>query len=147
MRCCTIFALVLALPGCGSSEGGGPTTVPVAGTVTLNDQPLAGVEVTFVTENFSAVAKTGTDGKYALVQGAVPGKNKVTLSKWEGGNVQLNPEEGIDEGQLWSEMNSADGAVAGQDAPRQLVPADYQNLEYVVPEGGTESADFRLTGS
>lgn len=139
------LGLSASVLGCGSTQG--PGTVPVSGTVTLNGEPLEGVEVMFVTENFSSFGKTGPDGRYTLVQGAVPGKNQVSLSKWEGGTIELNPDEGIDEGQLWSEMDAAGGTVPGRELPRQLVPEDYRNLEYVVPEGGAESADFRLTGS
>lgn len=140
-----VFCLgaTFAVTGCGGS-GNGPKTVPVAGTITLNEQPLAGAEVTFASENFSAFAKTGPDGRYALVQGAVPGKNRISISKWQGEKLEMNPDEGLDEGQLWSEMDAV-GAKA-QNQPRQLVPSDYQDLEYIVPEDGTETADFRLTG-
>lgn len=143
-RCMLIlcFGTAVAVMGCGGGNGG-PKTVPVAGTITLNNQPLADAEVTFASENFSAFAKTDSDGHFALVQGAVPGKNRVSISKWQGEKLEMNADEGIDEGQLWSEMDAVGATAPNQ--PRQLIPSDYQDLEYIVPESGTETADFRLT--
>lgn len=140
-----ITALTLALLGCGGSSG--PTTVPVAGTITLNGEPLAGAEIVFVTEDFSSFGKTGPDGSYALVQGAVPGENQVSISKWEGEGLELNPDEGHDEGQIEDEMLAMEGDASPVSTRRQLVPEDFRKLTYSVPEGGSETADFRLTGN
>ena len=141
-----IFSVAIVC-GCGDTKSG-PQTVGVSGTVLIDGQPAEGVEVTFVAEDFSSNGKTDADGRYELIQGAVPGENTVRLSKWEGGQgMKLDPESGIDEGQFEDALLATEGdrnapaAVAG---PRQLIPEDFQQVSYTVPEGGTDSADFRL---
>ena len=127
--------------GCGGESG--PETVPVAGTVTLNGEPISGAEVTFMHEEFTAYGTTDAEGRFSLEPGAVVGNNKVVVSKWEG---EMNEDEGMDAGQM--EAMAIDGGGGG-DAPKQLVPAEYTSanttpLSFSVPEGGTESADFDL---
>lgn len=144
----------LLLMGCGDGANN-PQTVPVSGTVYLNGQPLVGAEIVFSSneKEFVSYGKTGPDGKYELAQGAVPGENKVSISKWEGEEVEFNPEEGWDEGQMEASMeglaNPGNPSAAPRVGPRQLVPPEFNTkskLTYPVPEGGTDSADFRLTG-
>lgn len=79
------IALLLCVPGCGGSDF--PRTAPVSGTVTLKGKPIEGAEVYFVHEKLVAMATTDKDGHYELVQGAVPGENKVYFSKIEGGDL------------------------------------------------------------
>jgi hypothetical protein len=76
------------LPGCG----GGPTLVPVHGTVTINGKPLEGATVAFAPEQGNAVDTPGTDvtgpeGNYKLMyqgrSGIAPGKYRVAISKLE----------------------------------------------------------------
>ena len=80
---------LLALAGgCGKSD---PSLVPVTGTVTLNDQPLANATVTFIpkdgTPGFGGVGRTDAAGKYALkgsrddAAGVPPGEYRVVVSK------------------------------------------------------------------
>lgn len=143
-------SIVLVGLFCGCTESNsGPETVGVSGTILIDGQPAEGVEVTFVAENFSSNGKTDAEGRYELIQGAVPGENLVRLSKWEGGQgVELDPESGIDEGQFEDALLATEGdpqaggtALAG---PRQLIPEDFREVSYTVPEGGTENADFRI---
>jgi hypothetical protein len=77
----------LLAAGCG---GGSADETPVAGTVTLDDNPLAGAAVTFrptgATKGNGGTALTGPDGKYALTgpqgqKGIAPGTYKVTVSR------------------------------------------------------------------
>ncbi|AMV36110.1 hypothetical protein [Planctomyces sp. SH-PL62] len=76
---------LLASAGCGS----GPTFVPVAGTITLNGEPLADAAVMFLPEgpdgSLTADANTGPDGKYSLVTretpGAAVGKYRVVVTR------------------------------------------------------------------
>lgn len=144
---CLIHAVILiGMLGCGGSERRGPETVPVSGTVTLNGKPLEGADVHFVRDDFSSFAKTGPDGTFTLVQGAVAGENQVSISKWEGEGPEYDPESGYDEGQLESEIDALGGDMSKVKSRRQLVPPDYRNLTYSVPEGGTDSANFSLTG-
>jgi hypothetical protein len=145
----------LLLFGCGSGAPAPPKTVPVSGTVYLNGEPLAGAEVRFIREGFSSFGETGADGRFELVQGAVPGQNTVSVSKIEGGSgIELDPESGMDAGQLEAMRMGTEGtpgATSVPELPRQLIPAKYSDpstskLTYPVPEGGTTSADLRLTG-
>ncbi len=70
--------------------GGGPTLVPVSGTVTLNGKPFRDADILFVpTEaNKAGLAgsdRTGPEGNYKAMtngrSGLVPGQYKVIISK------------------------------------------------------------------
>ena len=143
--CCAILPLFFVL-GCGG--GSEHQTAPVAGTVYLDGQPLPDAEITFATSEFSAVAKTNSQGRYELAQGAAPGENKVWISKGSGPKVQMDEAGGMDQGQL-AAMASGNEDARIPDAPRELLPAQYSDpedslLTYTVPEAGTDGADFRL---
>jgi hypothetical protein len=106
-----------------------------------------GVDVYFQTDSFAGYGKTDSQGKYQLVQGAALGQNKVYFSKIEGGDVQLNADQGLDEGQLEAMMMDQG---AGAQGPRELIPRQFSDpaqtkLTFSVPEGGTDKADFKLT--
>lgn len=82
-------ACSLLLAGCGG-EGTNPNLVPVAGTVTLDNQPLAGASITFIPTGATAgqggTGQTGPDGKYELThfregKGVDPGEYSVVVSK------------------------------------------------------------------
>ncbi len=82
--------LILLLAGCSAGSSGRPAVVPVSGRVVFNGQPLAGAHVTFtnVAANRSAYAKTDADGNFTLTtfapnDGAVPGKQQISVSKLE----------------------------------------------------------------
>ncbi len=137
----------VAFAGCG---GGSVSTVPVSGTVTLDGKPLAGATVNFATKDFAAQGKTDSKGKFTLVQGAQPGANAVFISKIEG-DFEEKPEEGLDRGQL--EAAAAGHGDIGAGLPKlkgEVVPAEFSDpmkstLQYTVPDGGTDSANFNLT--
>lgn len=144
---------VLFLQGCGG--GGGrdmPDTVNVSGTIYLDGNPLPDALVTFTSNEFSSAGRTNSEGRYTLAQGAVPGKNTVTIEKWEGGELKINPEEGMDEGQFEAMLDpEATGKAKVDLGPKQLIPEHYSDpeksdLTYDVPEGGAKDADFRLQG-
>jgi hypothetical protein len=142
-------ALLVSIPGCG--EGGNARrTVRVAGTVYLDDQPLEGAQVRFFADDFVSFATTGPDGRYELVQGAVLGSNKVAISKIEGGDIEMDPESGFDDGQLEAMISATGDEGNALNLPRELIPIKYSDpekseLTYPVPEGGTTEADFRLS--
>ncbi len=122
------------------------STSPVSGTVTIGGKAIAGVEVYFCGEGLVAYGKTDAQGRYTLVQGAVPGENKVYFTKIEGGSQAVSQEDGMDEYQMQM-MAQASGKKA--DIPKQVVPAEFADavnpkLSFVVPSGGTDSADFKL---
>jgi hypothetical protein len=129
--------LVLLAVGCSK----GPSLVPVSGRVMMDGKPLANAIVTFrpVAKDGSpateSVGTTDGDGKYTLKavvsgsgdapSGAVAGKHKVMISLFDR-----------------SASYDAEGKhIVGV----ERVPAKYNKesgLEYDVPAGGTDKADF-----
>lgn len=84
----------LACTGCGS---GGPTPVPVTGTVTLDGKPVEGATVTFSPQfdGQPAMGTTDKEGKFSLStrplgEGALPGKHLVSVRKVEMSGVQAD---------------------------------------------------------
>ena len=75
---CAAAALVLGSLGCGDAKNKGPQLdlAPVAGTVTLDGQPLADADVAFYLEGaatpgyYGSGGKTDAQGRYALQTGA-----------------------------------------------------------------------------
>ena len=132
-----IFLALAVLPlmaGCGS-EG----LAPISGVVTLEGKPLAGASVHFEPiasgqgseAGIGSYATTDENGRYELktvdedATGAVVGKHRVKIS------IAVADEED-DSGQTMTDK----------------VPLWYNvktTLTFDVPEGGTESADFKLT--
>lgn len=150
----TLF-VVLLFTGCGRDSN----SVDVSGQVTMNGQPLAGADVTFISDSFAGFGKTDAEGRYELVQGAFAGSNRVVISlidpsKLPGtGGIQFSddPEAGLDRGQMDAML-----LVGAPNDPRrstnltgETIPPDYSDIEktkltFVVPEGGSDSADFKL---
>lgn len=133
----------LIIAGCGGNELG---TVGVTGTVTYKDQPVAGANVTFVSEGSPlALGTTDDKGVYKLTTsgspGAVPGEHKVYISKIEssGDTSQLKPED----------MEKMTGANAPE--VKSLIPKKYNNpatsgLTATVTENESDNVfDFPLT--
>ena len=130
------------LAGCGEA-GKKVKTVDVSGTVFLDEKPLEGVTVFFLTKEHVGFGKTGPDGRYQLGEGAKPGENKVYFSKPEGG--EAGPEAA--DPALAEPTMDAEGATA---TPAQAIPAKYADsmnppFTFTVPEAGSTSADFKLT--
>ena len=153
-RLAATLALVVALGSSGCNRGPViPKTEQVSGKVTLKGKPIADAEVYFVHEKLVAYAKTDSQGHYDLVQGAVAGENKVYFSKIEGGstNPGFKPSDGMDELQMQMAAESGTGPGSGKKVkpPKQVIPAEYSDaanpkLNFLVPSGGTTSADFKL---
>ena len=81
---------IVVFCGCDPADTG-PPTYAVTGTVTMKGKPAEGVAVSFVPEGSgeSAVGVTDSTGKYTLTtrvkdDGAVAGKYKVTMAKYDG---------------------------------------------------------------
>lgn len=152
--------LILALGaviGCGGKAQSG--LVDVSGMVTLDAKPLSGAEVKLVSDKVTGFARTGTEGKFQLVQGVPPGTYKVVISKIEGGQSgerKLAPgEEKLDPGQLGAieiaqETDPKQTGKASYQSPKETIPADFSSLQQTklsldVPKTGTKTADFKLT--
>ena len=147
----SIGLLLLVSLGCGGSDSS-VLTADVAGTVTKDGKPLAGVEVFFSTEKFEGYGKTDDSGKYRLINGAAIGTNKIFMKKFNpGGGAATGIDSsipGMGQGQA-DAMMAAQGAKPGGEVDPSMIPAEYNSaattkLTFAVPEGGTESADFRL---
>ena len=123
--------LVVALVGCGGKQ-----VVPVTGVVTLDGEPLADADITFdaiAGGGLIYVAKTDAEGRFSLkafdsvATGAVAGDYRVSIST--------------------AKAVSPTGVAEDMVFTSERVPAEYRNgrLRFVVPEQGTNNADFELT--
>lgn len=150
-----LTATLLLASGCGGKASSGPDTVSVSGTVTLGGQPLGGATIYFISDGFTGVAQTADDGTYKLSRGAVPGPNKVYVTKIEGGTFAADPESGMDAEQFRAMQMATQGDAPAQPPPgdmalaREVVPVEYSDparttLTFDVPSGGTTTADFKL---
>jgi len=88
-----LAALALTVAGCGSSDKGS-----VSGTVTLDEQPLAGAFVRFAPEGDGSpsLARTDATGKYTLEfsrseSGAMIGEHVVSISTFATGDPDSDP--------------------------------------------------------
>lgn len=141
--CLTLVSLSFAL-GCG---GGSVRTEPVSGSVTVKGQPAKNVEIYFVHEKLVAMGKTDDTGKFTLVQGAVGGENKVYFQESSAAaGAKFAGQEGIDDYQ--AQMAAGSGSTKPV-TPKSTLPAEYTNakepkLNFLVPSGGTTTADFKL---
>ncbi len=146
----SIGLFLLVSIGCGGGDNSVPTA-DVAGTVTKDGKPMAGVEVFFSTDKFEGYGKTDENGKYRLINGAAVGTNKIFMKKFNGG-VPIKGMDtsipGMDEKQAAAMMAAQSAKDGGKEDP-SMIPKEYSDpattkLTFPVPEGGSESADFRL---
>lgn len=140
--------MFFSLQGCGGADSG-PERAKVSGKLTVQGQPVPGVEVNFLNPehpNYGSYAVTDAEGHFELKVGAVPGENKIFFSKLQGSQVALNSDEGIDAGQL--EAMAATATKRSKNKPEQVIPAEYTDassqLTFVVPENGTDEANFDI---
>lgn len=83
---CGVLLLAMALVGCGETAKDVPKLGTVTGTVTLDEKPLAGATVMFISETSRpSSGVTGADGKYTLrfnenLEGAAIGNHKVRIT-------------------------------------------------------------------
>lgn len=131
-----LLSLVLATAGCGG--GASVETVPVAGLITMDGEPLVNAAVMFqLTSDTEATAPTSAgitddEGRYTLqvsisdTSGAVVGEHRVSVT------MDAYEEDEEDDGD--SEVN-------------EPIPNKYNvdtELIFNVPEGGTDQANFEL---
>jgi hypothetical protein len=142
---------VLAVPvaavtflGCGS---GGPSLVPVSGTVTYNGKPLGGADIVFVPLDQKQPQTpggdvTGPEGNYkAMYQGRAglaPGKYKVYVSKKP--EVPSNVPADLQDDPYMASLSGA--AVAEVDPGKSAI--EKTAVEREVPtQGGTVDVDIK----
>jgi hypothetical protein len=134
----------LFLAGCS----GGPTIVPVSGTVRLNGEPYPNAIVTFQPLGSKledelgrgSTGKTGPDGRYTLIYdgerpGAVVGKHRVRICTdlSAGGEAKDDRSESDP---TWRPGRRAE--------PIPVEWHDKSEKEFTVPSGGTDQADFNI---
>lgn len=130
-------AVVLAVTGCGGSDGG-VETVPVEGQVTWEGQPVTNGSVIFVPDGGGPPAEGTLDaeGHYQLTTGsqpgAVPGLHKVMISSsTERDPAALPEDEPVEETSPLPEKYGISGESSG--------------LTATVSATETNTIDFHLT--
>ena len=142
-----VMLLVLALgvtAGCGKSGGSKVMTVRVSGAVYLDDKPLQGALVVFVSEKHTGIGKTDAKGKYTLEQGAAPGQNKVVFSK----TADQQSKDATEPAMAMPRVDpgkDTPATVRGEQLPEKYSNGLKPSVTFDVPEKGTRTADFRLT--
>ncbi|MDR0869683.1 MAG: hypothetical protein LBN39_02725 [Planctomycetaceae bacterium] len=132
---CTILSSLLT--GCG------PKTVAVSGKIVFDGTPGENISVLFQgkagdSKQQAAFGKTGSDGRYSLKlvvdnkSGAMPGDYVVYLS-WKDPDADPNPIEGV------TKANPCPYKIPSR--------AGSGELEFTVPVGGTDKADFEFDSS
>ena len=129
-RLASIFAvaavLLLGGLGCGKSN-----LAPVAGTVLLDDRPLANARVSLVPEDGTGVpaqAMTDGEGRFAIAthaqgDGAAPGEYRVVITKLEA--TRGNPLPTSDDAMETLVKGQQEKAKHGLPASKSLVPVIY----------------------
>jgi hypothetical protein len=138
------LAGVLFFAGCGGTGG-------VQGTITLDGQPMSGVQVLFdrpelgPRENKGYVGRTNDEGKFVLspafAQGTEvpPGEYRVSLS-----TAVFDPSVPVTAPPVGSSGTPFYPEAPPQ--PPERIPPAYRGgkLTFTVPEGGTDQANFDL---
>ncbi len=142
----TCVLLLLGLAGCpGGASRELPDLVPVAGTVTLDGEPLSGAEVAFIptgsTPGTACFGATDPSGHYEMMadadhKGAPAGEFNVAITKWV-----------MEDG---SDFHSEEGLSPMEADARNLLPPKYSDeaeteLKATVPAGGSDSINFELS--
>jgi hypothetical protein len=147
-RLVVAFSLSLA---CTAGCGRGGDRVEVEGVVTLDGQPMPGVQVTFdqpelsPNQNVGYIGKTDETGRYSLRpmigegSGVRPGKYRVSLTTAFTDPSQPAPTPS-------STTVSAPFYPESPPQPPERIPPAYRDgkLTFEVPEDGTKDANFAL---
>jgi len=132
-----LFCALALITGCGGEF----KTVPVSGTVTLDNVPVASAGVMFLPQQAGppAYATTDANGKFTLntgrYPGAAPGKYRITVNKETASGVPSGPDE--------LESSSRTLTV------KQAIPASYADhettrLEMTI-DAARSDADLKLS--
>lgn len=139
MKLTLALAGLLLFAGCNKDDG--PVLVDVTGTVTLDDQPLDGAAVVFVSSagGPSQSAVTGADGKFQTK--SIPGSCMIGVSK-------------VDMGGLKIEQTSDGGSPANMEQlaskVKYIVPLKFgdpktSGLTVTIPEAGGDLGAIKVT--
>jgi hypothetical protein len=134
------FCILLPL-GCGSPGAHLPKTVPAAGVVTLDGQPVDGAQVVFVPANegttTGAYGTTNASGHFSVrafdeKEGAIPGEYKIQVSKTK-------------EVKLPGKLDGGDAVRFDYAVPPKYTGAKTSGLSVTVPETGKKDINLTLT--
>jgi hypothetical protein len=130
-----MYLVAFACAGCSS-----PSAAPVEGTVTLDGAPLADAYIMLVTYE-------GAEKEPAKALGPFTGRTDAQ-GHYALGPVD-NPGGGVPVGSYRLSITTAHSDSAGEEgavAPPERVPEPYRsgNVQFDVPDGGNQSADFDL---
>ncbi len=140
------LVVLLGIASVGCSNGTSVKTVKVAGSVTLDGQPLADAEVHFIGPKHAGFGKTDSEGKFKLVTGAEPGENKIFFRQ-AGDEKFNNLAEGLDAGQAEAAaaaVRNSNAKVVKKSIPPEYTSSGTTKLVFNVPDGGSDSATFSL---
>ena len=125
-----------------------PGLVPVAGTVTMNGNPVEGADVMFVPKEPTpnrrvAAAQTDAQGRFTLTtlnpqDGAAPGEYSVTIVKWELDGPERAPRYDRD-GEIIPEFRTSSNVL-----PSRYESPDKTPLVITVPPRGDRNLVFNL---
>lgn len=94
---CVLCGMLLS-SGCGGEDSNLPKTAPVKGTVSYQGEPVTLGQILFIPENGerSGIGRVQEDGTFTVTtysdgDGAVVGKNKVTISAYDNNLVNQVP--------------------------------------------------------
>jgi hypothetical protein len=144
----TVCLALSFLVGCGGDDFS-VKTVTVSGKVTIGGQPAKGVNVHFLHEKATGFGKTDDSGSFKLIQGAVPGENRVYFTMSAGDTSFDNPEGGMDAGQLQAMAQAAAPNSAAAKKLGAVIPPEFSDpaktqLKFTVPPSGSDAAIFEL---
>ena len=137
------FAVIICLAACGCSRSAGPPqvqAVPITGTVKLDGKPVAGADVTFVSQNPPAAfaGRTNDAGVYEL-QG-IKGRNTNLQAKYRVTVSRLVKPDATPLGPDEAPMNVG----AAEQMPEKYARSDLTTLSANVgATGGTFDFDLR----
>jgi len=151
--CCCVIVVSLVV-GCGGNKPPPEANLdlaPVSGVITMNGQPLADANITFLFDGkppkgFTASGgKSDSSGNFIVMTGSksgtVPGRYKVVVSLMknsDGSPVKSATEEGLDANMM---------AMGGQVV--ESIPARYSDLantelSATVPDDGVDDLELKL---
>lgn len=138
----------MVIPGCGDGNAGRIPTFRVTGKVTHQQQPVEGATVLFapIGEGKAATGITDAKGTYKLQtfqagDGAVPGRYKVTISKYDMSTANPDLED-----DLAMEMREDTDQIVGPTAllPEKFAEVSSTPFEHEVADNHKNQFDFDL---
>jgi hypothetical protein len=124
--------------GCGGSERGGPVT----GKVTVDGAPLIGARVSLVPQSSGADAGEAKGSFIATTDDA--GVYELESAFDHSVEVPMGPSK-LYISTAFSETVTPEGSTQGVTIPKERVTAPYpQGVDFEVPAGGTDAANFDL---